>query len=67
MTDENDESEDVEGRYQERRIREWVIFVVGGFIGSSFTYYLGPPVLWVLSVFVLAALVAPFFFGEGWI
>ena len=66
MANDDSSTEDVEQEYQQRRLREWTIFVVGGFIGSSFTYYLGPPVLWALSVLLLIALFVPFLFGEQW-
>lgn len=66
MASDDNSTGDVEQKYQQRRLREWTIFVVGGFIGSSFTYYLGPPVLWVLSVLLLIALFVPFLFGDEW-
>ena len=62
MTAESDEADDASST-PSRRKREWAIFVVGGFIGSSITYYLGEPVVWALGILIL---MAPFIVGDQW-
>lgn len=52
MSDENASS-------QRRRV--WAVFVAGGFIGASLTYYLGEPVVWALAVLAVIAVLM-----EGW-
>lgn len=65
MTDEDDAAaeQNTEDPPVDRRRREWAIFVVGGFIGSSLTYYLGEPVVWALGILILAA---PLVVGNQW-
>lgn len=65
MTDEDDVAaeQNTDDQPGDRRRREWAIFVVGGFIGSSLTYYLGEPVVWTLGILIL---LAPFIAGEQW-
>ena len=65
MTDKDDTTAEQgeDDQRADRRKREWAIFVVGGFIGSSLTYYLGEPVVWALGVLIL---VAPLVVGNQW-
>ena len=65
MTDKDDTTAEQgeDDQRADRRKREWAIFVVGGFIGSSLTYYLGEPVVWALGVLILAA---PLIVGNQW-
>ncbi len=65
MADENDVAaeQNTDDQPGDRRRREWAIFVVGGFIGSSLTYYLGEPVVWALGILIL---LAPFIAGDQW-
>ena len=65
MTDKDDTTAEQgeDDQRADRRKREWAIFVVGGFIGSSLTYYLGEPVVWALGILILAA---PLVVGNQW-
>ena len=65
MTDKDDTTAEQgeDNQRADRRKREWAIFVVGGFIGSSLTYYLGEPVVWALGILILAA---PLVVGNQW-